>query len=484
MTEAGESHTADVIVIGGGPAGLAAGQMVTEHGYNATVIESQHAVGGMAKSFRLWDRVVDVGPHRFFSRDPRVNRWWLKHVGGEYHMVSRKTRILYKGRFFVYPIELNDALRNLGLVESVRSAFSFLIAKLRPFKDESTFDKWVTKRFGKRLFSIFFESYTEKLWGIPTAQLDSEFAAQRIKKLSLFQAFWSAISGTRRKKHRTLVDEFAYPNDGAGAPYQSAATAIEKAGGSIVLGEKVIAIAESSGRWEIRTDKNRIVQASEIVSTMPLTTLVKLLRAPSEVISASERLRFRNTILVYLKVSTDHLFGDQWLYVQSAELRTGRITNFNNWGAGDQENYSGTVLCFEYWCFDDDALWQAGDDELEAIAREDFVQSRINENARIEQTFVLRVPKCYPVYDKGYREDLRILERFIDNYPGLAAIGRYGAFKYNNQDHSILMGLLAAENICEGTNHDLWGVNADDEYQESSLITETGLAMDHASEIK
>ena len=227
--------TKKIAIIGAGPAGLTSAYKLAKEGISVELFEASDAVGGMAKSFSLWGQLVDLGPHRFFSSDPRVNQLWLEIIGKNYSMVSRLTRIYYKKTFFDYPLKAMNALFGLGIIQSTICVLSYIHAKVFPMKDESTFEAWVTNRFGKRLFTIFFKSYSEKLWGISCKELDADFAAQRIKKLSLYEAIKAAVFKSGGSKHKTLVDEFAYPHQGAGAVYDLMAQKIIELGGQIHL---------------------------------------------------------------------------------------------------------------------------------------------------------------------------------------------------------------------------------------------------------
>lgn len=440
-----------------------------------TLFEASSEVGGMAKSFELWDQIVDLGPHRFFSSDPRVNEFWLEAVDHEYIMVNRLTRIYYKGRFFSYPIQAFNALRGLGIKEAIRCVLSFLIVQIFPRKDESKFDTWVINRFGNRLFKIFFKSYTEKLWGIKCSTLDADFAAQRIKKLSLYEAIKGALLGNRRNKHRTLVDEFAYPNLGAGAVYKKIAEKFVNLGGSLMLKTLVSGISLNESEVEIEVNEKQKFLFDHVISTMPLTHLVQKIGAPMEILEKTKLLKFRNTLLVYLKVEGKNPFPDQWIYIHAENLKTGRITNFKNWAKTINRGQSANIICLEYWCYDEDELWNTDDSTLIALASRELYETNLIHSDSIKDAHVTRVPKCYPVYSSGYREILEPIQRYLSKIKNVTPIGRYGSFKYNNQDHSILMGLLAAQNLLGEKYTDLWSINTDYEYQESSRITTTGL---------
>lgn len=470
-----------VAVIGAGPAGLTAAYILSNNGVDVEVFEASDDVGGMAKSFELWNQIVDLGPHRFFSSDPRVNKIWLDVLEGEYTMVNRLTRIYYKKRFFSYPLKPGNALLGLGIFEAMHCVSSFFYSKIFPKKVETSFDNWVTNRFGKRLFSIFFKSYSEKLWGIPCSDLDADFAAQRIKKLSLYEAIKSAFIGSGSQKHKTLVDEFAYPLGGAGDVYKKMAEKIKRAGGKIhtkCFVDSVVARDETNIKPNLILATGEMLEFDHIVSTMPITKLVEKIGAPMEVQQAAKKLQFRNTILVYLRVEGASPFPDQWIYVHSPDLQTGRITNFRNWTKTINNGEADSILCLEFWCYDDDDLWFRNEEYLVKLAKDEIYKTGLIASASVKTGKMVKVPKCYPVYSKGYKEHLIPVQDYLSTLSGLSVIGRYGAFKYNNQDHSILMGLLAAENIANGKNHDLWQINTDYEYQEGSRITATGLLVE------
>ncbi len=508
-----------VLIIGAGPAGLSAARVLSENGYSVEIFELESKVGGMSKSIELFSQIVDIGPHRFFSKDKRLNDFWHSHTNGEYEKVSRLTRIFYNRKFFYYPLRGFDALFKLGLVESALCVFSYIKAKISPFKGDS-FESWVANAFGYRLYSIFFKSYTEKLWGIKCSELDADFAAQRIKGLNLYEAIKSAFFGGGGKKHKTLVDEFSYPKKGCGVVYENMKQEIIKRGGVVHCGVEVLGI-KTQGKKAVGIHTNKGEFSGDIViSTAPFRDMVlSLNELDSSVKEMAGRLKFRNTILVYVEVgdssfSTQNaqsldksqaeefcddfvgcqgsdkgatlsvvtavaaaesaksaqkptLFKDNWIYVHSKDTQTGRITNFANWTKDLQCGQDSAILCLEYWANDDEALWNLDDNALSEIAKRDLLESKlVADSSLIKNTSVLKIHKSYPVYERGYKDNLHKIYKALDSFKDLYFIGRNGSFKYNNQDHSILMGLACADKIL-GRECDLWGINTDYDYQES-----------------
>ncbi|MGH7435439.1 MAG: FAD-dependent oxidoreductase [Polyangiaceae bacterium] len=476
-----------IAVIGAGPAGLTAALELTKRGFSVRVFEAGPHVGGLARTIELWDQKVDIGPHRFFSRDARVNRVWLDVVGRDYAMVDRMTRIYYRKKFFHYPLRAGDALAKLGAAEAARCIASYGAEALRqrlngpraraPASEDEAFEDWVVRRFGRRLFEIFFKTYSEKLWGISCKELDADFAAQRIKKLSLVEAAKNALN-LGAQKHATLVDRFAYPRHGTGSVYERMAARVVAAGGTVSLNRPVKRVVREGARVTGLELVDGTYEAFDhVISTMPLTLLVRGLGDADEgVRSAVDSLTFRNTLVVFLKVEAKDVFPDQWLYIHSADLLMGRVTNFRNWVPDICGRERASILALEFWCNDEDRIWSEDDAALVDRARREMRATGLLGDASVSAGHVVRVRRCYPVYRRGYKAHLARIVSFLRSIQNLTPIGRYGAFKYNNQDHSILMGLLAAENIAGEAHHDLWAINTDyDSYQEEAVITETGL---------
>lgn len=462
-------------IIGAGPAGLSCAYELAKHGVEVHVYEASEHIGGMARSFDLWGQRVDMGPHRFFSKEEHVNRFFRELVKEDFTKVKRLTRIHYRGKFFDYPLKLGNVLGNLPIPTIIRIIFDYLVQLVTPDGKPKTFEDWVVNRFGRTLFQTFFKSYSEKLWGIPCSKIDADWAAQRIKTLSLFGAIINTFKDRRKNRHKTLVDEFAYPHNGMGQLYESCRNEILANGGVIHLNtfvHKVLQNELTGNAIGIELQDGSVIKSDYVISTMPLTLLIKGLKTVSpDVKMASNQLKFRNTILVYLELDGKDFFEDNWIYVHSPELKHGRITNFRNWCPTLTKNSDRTIVCMEFWAFDNDELWQMKDENLEELASNEIrTLNLFPADVVITNSHTLRIPKCYPVYETGYQKHLKVVESYLNDIKNLIPVGRYGAFKYNNQDHSILMGILAAEKVLGKSDVNLWSINTDTEYQEEGRI--------------
>lgn len=464
-----------VAIIGAGPAGLTCALKLSEAGIEVDVYESDANIGGMTKSFDLWGQRVDLGPHRFFSMDDKVNSFWLSQIEDNYVMVDRLTRIYYNKRFFLYPIKAMNAITNLGFFEACACVFSYLRAQFNKKSEEKTFEEWVSNKFGYKLYSIFFKTYSERLWGIPCKELDADFARQRIKGLDMLEVIKSALFPSKETKHKTLVEQFAYPNMGSGVPYENIAQKLRKQGAKIYLEMPVRGIDVKDGKAEgiILQDGSRR-SYDYVVSTAPFSDMIcSINELPQSIHDLAKGLIYRNTTLVYLLINRGDLFKDNWIYVHDQSVHFGRMTNFRNWSPYIIKGKKETILALEYWSYDEDKLWELNDENMIEFAKEEVVKTGLLNIDDIIDGHVIRLHKSYPVYNMGYQEKLKVLQDAVDVIGNISFIGRNGSFKYNNQDHSILMGLLAAENIISGSNKNkLWRINTDYDYQEAGKSLE------------
>jgi protoporphyrinogen oxidase len=460
-----------VVVIGAGPAGLTAARELARRGLEPVVLEQSSSVGGLSRTESYKGYHFDMGGHRFFTKVDEVRKIWQDVLGGELLRRPRLSRIYYDGRFFNYPLRPLNALAGLGVWRALMVVLSYLRWQVFPYRQEDTFEQWVTNRFGRRLFRTFFKTYTEKVWGIPCSELRAEWAAQRIKDLSLRSAIVSMFldSGTSIK---TLIEEFDYPRLGPGMMWRAVAEEVRQGAGSVRLDSEVTALRRRGNRIESvvvnEAGHEVIVSGHHFVSSMPVTDLVRRLEppAPPRVVEAARRLTYRDFLIVCLIVDRSDPFPDNWIYIHSQEVRVGRIQNFRSWSADMVPEPGKASLGLEYFCNEHDALWVLPDAELIALGKRELEQIGLACASEISDGCVFRVPKAYPVYDAGYRDALDLVREFVDGLENLQTIGRNGLHRYNNQDHAMLTGLLAVRNLLEHEHHDLWSVNTDQEYHE------------------
>ncbi len=456
-----------VLIIGAGPAGLSAGLALAQQGVSVEILESGATPGGMCQSIALWGQIVDLGPHRFFSKDAQVLNFWHQAAGSNKVIIKRETSILYAGKKFSYPLKARNVFLNLGSWEALRCGLSYLLQIFKSDK-KNNLQEWLEKRFGRRLYKIFFEAYSEKLWGLPCSQIDIDFAKQRIRSFSLLEALKAWLINT--KNHRTIVDNFLYPKYGTGQIYQTVAEEIKKLDGEInyltpVTGLK---IDDNFKITAVDTIDKSFTDFDHVISSMPLTNLVSYFPdIPAEVLNANSELKFRNTILVYFLVDQQKLFPDQWIYVQDRQFTIGRISNFANWSPEMSQDSTQTIICCELWCNSEEVSWTHPDNLIIEQTKAELQALQLIPIDLILESKVIRVPNCYPIYRCGYQTPIQTIASFLKPVSNLNVIGRYGSFKYNNQDHSILMGIKAAEKLLSNAKIDLWQINSDqDEYQE------------------
>jgi protoporphyrinogen oxidase len=461
-----------VLVAGAGPAGLTAADALSAAGLPVVVLERDLQVGGLARTVEHHGYRFDVGGHRFFTREPEVEKLWREVLGDELLVRPRRSRILYRGRWFEYPLKPVQALVGLGPAEAAAVVASYARAKLRPVRPERTFVDWVTNRFGRRLFDIFFRSYTEKVWGVPCEEIGAAWAAQRIKGLSLRSALAAALrpGGPRL---RTLIGEFHYPRLGPGMLWEGLARRVRERGGEVRLGHAVEGVLHDGRRVEALRVRgpggDERLGGGAVVSTLPLRELVAALEpaAPPAVAAAAARLRYRDFLTVALVVDRADLFPDTWLYVHDPSVQVGRIQNFGNWSPALVPEPGRSCLGLEYFCFEGDALWRAPDADLVALAAGELERLGLAPRAAVVDGAVVRMRKAYPVYAPGWEDDLAAVRAHLARFENLQVVGRNGMHRYNNMDHSMLTGLLAARNLL-GERHDLWQVGAEETYLEEA----------------
>lgn len=459
--------SAPVAVLGAGPAGLTAAYRLVQRRVPVVVFEVGDEVGGLARTVVRDGYRFDLGGHRFFTKSAEVEALWEDLLGPELLTRPRLSRIYWRGRFIQYPLRPADVFARVGPLELARSLASYARARLRRPAEAETYEEWVSARFGRRLFELFFKTYTEKVWGVGTDELRAEWAAQRIAGLSPWSALRAALPGGGEAP-KSLIGEFRYPRLGPGQMWEEMARRVRDGGGEIRLGAPVEALERDGGRLSAVRAGGERVEVAAAISSIPLRTLAGVAEPapPAAVTEAAAGLRYRDFLTVALQLDGEPPFPDNWVYVHDPGVRVGRIQNFRAWSPWMTPDPRRSCVGLEYFCFEDDDLWSCGDEELVALGREELGALGLVDPARVAGGHVVRVPKAYPVYDAEYAARVGTIRGWLDEIPNLQQIGRNGLHRYNNSDHSMLTAMRAVENLCDGAGHDVWAVNADSVYHE------------------
>ena len=445
------SNPYQVVIIGAGPAGLSAAYQLAKRGIHPVVLEQADRVGGLARTEDYKGYRFDIGGHRFFTDDEQIQHIWNEMLRNDLLKVTRLSHIYYRNQFLKYPIEPFNVLSRLGFIESLLIALSYLQAQVRPYSEEKTFEQWVSNRFGRRLYRTFFQTYTEKVWGIPCNELQAEWAAQRIQGLSLRTALTNLLFHNNTLK--TLITEFFYPVLGPGMMWESFQQAVESMGGEVHLNAKVVHIERQDRHIQSVTVRHGTGMAKfrgdQFISTLPLRELMKMIdpSPPDRATQAASRLKYRAFVLVGLIVNRKDLFKDNWIYVHNEAVTVARIQNFKNWSAALVPDRNKTSLGMEYFCSTEDKVWRMSDSNLIGLAASELETLGLAFSREVLDGVVFRESHAYPVYDPGYRENLETIQDFLATIANLQTIGRSGMHRYNNMDHSMLMGIQAAESI-------------------------------------
>jgi len=512
------------VIIGGGPGGLtAAYELLKRTNIIPIVLEVSDYIGGISRTVVYKNNRIDIGGHRFFSKSDRVMNWWLnimpiekgREVGVEnifYRGASRqiskqeltvdpdkvdrvmlvrnrKSRICFDGKFFDYPISLSlDTLIKLGLLKTIKIGFSYVYAMIFPIKNPKNLEEFYITKFGNELYKTFFESYTEKVWGVPCREISAEWGGQRVKGLSLINAVTHFIKKTflpktfLGKTETSLIENFLYPKFGPGQMWEEVAKDIGQMGGEVKKNHEVVRLqtkddlVTSVTILNKDTNKEEVINADYFFSTMPIKELVKKLDAtiPDDVLFTSEHLEYRDFITVGLllnkmKVKEDDgsIIKDNWIYIQEPWAKVGRVQVFNNWSPYLVADKNTVWIGLEYFCAEGDELWNMNDMDMINLATSEMERMGLIEKDDVIDGTVIRMKKTYPGYFGEYK-NFNIVRKFFDNFDNLFLIGRNGMHKYNNQDHSMLTAMVAVDNIKAGIKDksNIWAVNTEQEYHE------------------
>ena len=476
-------QSVDVAIIGAGPAGLTAAYLLTKAGYSATVIEKDpHYVGGISRTVEHDGFRFDIGGHRFFSKSQEVVDLWNEILPDDFIQRPRMSRIYYEGKFYSYPLRAFEALWNLGIWRSTLCMASFAKAKLFPKKDVRSFQDWTVNQFGNKLFSIFFKTYTEKVWGMPCNEMSADWAAQRIKGLSLGAAvldgFKRSLGLNRRPNDgmqtKTLLESFRYPRLGPGMMWEAARDHVVKGGNRVLMGHSLKQLSQDqvTGLWHLTASGAAglvTINAAHVISSAPMRELAGRLHPLPATLPDALDLKYRDFLTVALMIKSAEIFPDNWIYIHDSKVQVGRIQNFRSWSPEMVPDSSIACVGLEYFCFEGDGLWAASDEDLIALAKREMAILGLARPEDVVGGSVVRQEKAYPVYDDAYADHVRAMRGELEEkYPTLHLVGRNGMHRYNNQDHAMMTAMLTVRNIEAGERiYDIWAVNEDAEYHEA-----------------
>ncbi len=476
-----------VVCIGAGPAGLTAAYLLTKEGVDVIVLEADPKyVGGISKTVSYKGFHFDIGGHRFFSKSQAVEDLWDELLPDDMLTRPRSSKIYYRNKFFSYPLKASEALFNLGIIESVLCVLSYVKVRVFPIKDPKNFEEWVTNKFGKRLFSIFFKTYTEKVWGMKCTEISADWAAQRIKGLSLASAIWNALIPKRKsptdrtKIIKTLINSFRYPRKGPGMMWEAAASKVKTQGGKLHMGSKVTGLSYDKDfeLWDVTFTNEagkQNIKANHVISSAPIRELIAGITPTPKSIKAAGKLKYRDFLTVALILKDEETFSDNWIYIHDPSVKVGRIQNYKSWSPELVPDKDYCCYGLEYFCFEGDGLWTSSDEELIELGTQELAKLGLAIVEDVIDGCVVRQAKAYPVYDDNYATHVDAVRKDIaTNYPNLHLVGRNGMHKYNNQDHAMMTAMLTVQNIIKGeTNFDVWHVNQDAEYHEAGAAGQT-----------
>ncbi len=491
----------DVAIIGAGPAGLTAGYQLIKAGKSVAIIERDPVyVGGISRTVEHEGYRFDIGGHRFFSKSQAVVDLWNEILPDDFIQRPRMSRIYYEGKFYSYPLRAFEALGNLGILRSSACMTSYLWRRAFPIREVKSFEDWTTNQFGEKLYTIFFKTYTEKVWGMPCNEMSADWAAQRIKGLSLMGAVVDGLKrslGFNKRPNdgqavKTLLETFRYPRLGPGMMWDAARDNIVASGKGVVLMNHALdrLASDGQGGWSMAANGPEgtvQIRAAHAISSAPMRELANRLHPQPATMLEASKLRYRDFLTVALMIDSEDLFPDNWIYIHDSKVKVGRVQNFRSWSPEMVPDPKVACVGLEYFCFEGDGLWSAPDEELVALAKREMEILGLVDPTKVVGGAVVRQEKAYPVYDEDYATNVAAMRHELEErFPTLHLVGRNGMHRYNNQDHAMMTAMLTAENILAGKRvYDTWCVNEDAEYHESGDEgAEAGLPAREAAETR
>ncbi len=445
----------DIVILGAGLAGLAAGYLLARSGTDILIIERDSTVGGLAKTIHHQDFRFDLGGHRFITNNKKIEHFVLQEVlKGDALVVTRSSKILLRGKYFDYPLKPLNAISGLGIATASRIVLDYAFEQLRPrFEDRQmvSLEDWVVRHFGRTLFNIYFKEYSEKVWGIDCSRICMEWIEQRIQRLSLGKAIRKALFNYSGRGVFTLANEFLYPPLGIGQIAERLKVEIEQSG-RVLTNARIVRINHSGYKIDYITSRTgsqtNMYKGNEFISSIPVATLVQLLypKPPTEVLDAASRLRYRDLVIVTIMINRERVTDQTWIYIPEQKIPFGRIHEPTNWSR-KMAPEGKTLLVTEHFCFRGDDTWSASNEDLAERTIVNLVKLGFIKRHEVIGKVILRVPRAYPLFEIGYTQHYEKICDYLNRYRNLCSIGRGGMFRYYNMDHAIASGIAAAEGV-------------------------------------
>jgi protoporphyrinogen oxidase len=444
----------EVVILGGGLTGLSAGYVLSRSGVDVKVFERDAVVGGLSRTIVRGDFRFDLGGHRFFTKDKRIDNFVRELMKDELISVPRRSKILMRNKCFDYPIKPVNAMFGFGLFTTIKIVFDYGIERLKTYVRKPvniSLEDWVVNNFGRTMFDIYFKEYSEKVWGLECDRISVDWVAQRIRGLSLFKAIKNAFFKFNGRDIPSLVDRFSYPQLGIGRISDRLSEEINK-NSAVYTEAKIERINHSNFRVNsivVRDNAGLIThRGSDFISSIPLTNLLRNFDPfpPKEVLEAVSKLKFRDLVVVAVIINKERVTDQTWIYIPEKKIPFGRIHEPTNWSE-KMAPEGKTLLVIEYFSFVGDSIWNESDKNLTALTVDNLEKMGFIKKHDVIDALVVRVPKAYPLFEVGYKEFCEVIYDYLDNFENLRIAGRSGMFRYYNMDHAIESGIDVAEKI-------------------------------------
>lgn len=474
-----KNNKENILILGAGPTGIAAGLELSAADKSFMLIEKEKGVGGLAKTIKYGEFITDIGPHRFFSKNHRLYELIENLLGHHWIKVTKSTTFYLNGRLLSYPIDIKNILLNIGLKDVSKIVLGYLSEQVKNWlkkREIRTFQDYAIFNFGEPLAKLNMLNYTEKIWGLPCWKISPDWAKQRIKGLSFNELLKNIFIKQKSGSPKTLIDEFHYPDEGIGMLFEKMKDCIlSNNKESIRLNSHPDKIKHKAGRIteiDIIAETERMsLRPDYVISSIPITEFVSILEpaAPDSVLKAAGNLKFRSHISFFVTVNKKSVFPYHWVYFPEEKFPFGRVMEPKNWSKKMSPDNK-TSLLVEFFCWENDRIWNASKEDLLVLTLPWLEKCGFLQKEEIIDYFIDRQKYAYPVYELNYRMYLDKVKNYLGTFSNLQCIGRSGIFRYNNIDHALEMGILAAKNILDGKRHKIEEVGTESEYFERGYV--------------